>query len=155
IRSHGQFFEVPARSRPCAPARVVRTADGWSAMRPDLRHFSRPPRPPAVGDIGQQLRDLPGIPAPYDWAEFRRRSRVRSVPKRQIVTWPHAAAAAGLTAFVAAMALLANRDHTQVDHHDAPVASVAPGNPAESHPSTDANKDPVEQAREAREWLAQ
>jgi hypothetical protein len=79
-------------------------------MRPDVNHFWKPPRPPAVGDIGQQLRELPAEAAPpYDFAEFRRRSE-RSAQKRQIVTWPHAAAAAGLTAFVAAMAMLATGD---------------------------------------------
>jgi hypothetical protein len=121
-------------------------------MRPDVNHFSRPPRPPAVGDIGQQLRDLPGIPAPYDWAEFRRRSRSRPMPKR-IITWPHAAAAAGLTAFVAAMAMLGTGDHTQLDHQDVPVA-VAPDSAAANR-STTASNDPLEAAREARAWLAQ
>ncbi len=130
-------------------------------MRPHLNHFARPPRPPVVGDIGQQLRDLPGMPAPYDWAEFGRRSRERATPKRQLVTWPHAAAAAGLTAFVAAMAMLGTGDQTQIDHHDGrdPVAAtVAPGSPesAQAHSAAvDGNRDPAEQAGQAREWLAQ
>lgn len=76
-------------------------------MRPDVNHFTRPPRRPAVGDIARQLRELPSEAAPpYDFAEFRRRSRERPASGRQWITWPHAAAAAGLTAFVAAMALL-------------------------------------------------
>ncbi len=36
----------------------------------------------------------------------------RSEPRRQWVTWPHAAAAAGLTAVVAAMALLGTSGRT-------------------------------------------
>jgi hypothetical protein len=67
-----------------------------------------------LGDIGQQLRELPSEAAPpYDFAEFRRRGRERSAATRQIITWPHAAAAAGLTAFVAAMAMLATSGGTR------------------------------------------
>src|SRR5690349_11731361 len=83
-------------------------------MRPHLNHFLRPPRPPVLGDIGQQLRELPAEAAPpYDFAEFRRRGRERLASKRHIITWPHAAAAAGLTAFVAAMAMLATDGGTR------------------------------------------
>jgi hypothetical protein len=99
-------------------------------MRPDVNHFWKPPRPPAVGDIGRQLRELPAEAAPpYDFAEFRRRSTERSAQKRQIVTWPHAAAAAGLTAFVAAMAMLATGDGRKpsVDGAAAVVESDANG----------------------------
>ena len=82
-------------------------------MRPHLNHFTRPPRPPAVGDIAQQLRELPAeVTPPYDFAEFQRRGRERSTSKRQVISWPHAAAAAGLTAVVAAMALLGTRAGT-------------------------------------------
>jgi hypothetical protein len=116
-------------------------------MHPDLNHFTRPPRPPVLGDIGQQLRDLPGVAAPYDWAEFQRRSRDRSLPKRQLITWPYAAAAAGLAAFVAAMALLGTSDRTHVARHDPQAAAtVAPDNTQDT--------DAMEQARQAREWLA-
>ena len=124
-------------------------------MRPDVNHFWKPPRPPAVGDIGRQLRELPAETAPpYDFAEFRRRSGERSAQKRQLVTWPHAAAAAGLTAFVAAMAMLATGDGSKpsVDGGDAVVVSdTAPA----ARPGIAAPKDdPAEQARAAREWLA-
>lgn len=107
-------------------------------MRPHLNHFTRPPRPPVVGDIAQQLRDLPSeATPPYDFAEFRRRSRERSAPKRQLVSWPHAAAAAGLTAFVAAMALLGTRGPASNDeigpaHASSATAAVAPGHAEDS-----------------------
>ena len=135
-----------------------------------------------VGDIAQQLRELPSeAAAPYDFAEFRRRGRERSAPRRQIVTWPHAAAAAGLTAFVAAMAMLGTSDGTRHDVDDgaaagppattvAPrgaspsvvastvasssTATVVPTSSARRSPAADPNKDPAEQAHEAREWLA-
>ncbi|MEJ0039221.1 MAG: hypothetical protein WDO68_24730 [Gammaproteobacteria bacterium] len=107
-------------------------------MRPDLNHFSKPPRPPAaVGDIARQLRELSSEAAPpYDFAEFRRRSLDRSAPKRQLITWPHAAAAAGLTAFVAAMALLGTSGGPRPDGSDAAAPggliaeAVTPGNTA-------------------------
>jgi hypothetical protein len=126
-------------------------------MRPDLNHFAKPPRPPGVGDIGQQLRNLPAMPAPYDWAEFRRRSHERAMPKRQIITWPHAAAAAGLTAFVAAMAMLGTSDQSQVDWHDgrAPVVASTVAPPDSAEPATAGSMDPADPAKEAREWLAQ
>ena len=152
-------------------------------MRPHLNHFLRPRRPPVVGDIAQQLRELPSeAAAPYDFAEFRRRGRERSAPRRQIVTWPHAAAAAGLTAFVAAMAMLGTSDGTRHNVDDGAAAgpsatTVAPGGASPSvvastvassssatpvvptssarrSPAADPNKDPAEQAHEAREWLA-
>jgi hypothetical protein len=97
-------------------------------MRSDLNHFTRPTRPPAVGDIARQLRELPSEAAPpYDFAEFRRRSRERSAPRRQLVTWPYAAAAAGLTAFVAAMALLGTGPGANDDVVGPATAAVAPG----------------------------
>jgi hypothetical protein len=130
-------------------------------VRPHVNHFSRPPRPPVLGDIGQQLRELPSDAAPpYDFAEFRRRGRERSASKRQIITWPHAAAAAGLTAFVAAMAMLATGGGTKPiadgsESHGAPtVASVTPPGAPESASPSGSNIDPAEQARVAREWLA-
>jgi hypothetical protein len=103
-------------------------------MRPHVNHFSRPPRPPAVGDIARQLRELPPEAAPpYDFAEFRRRAREHE-PRREWVTWPHAAAAAGLTAVVAAMALLGTSGRPGANDDVGPAASgpstaaVAPGN---------------------------
>ena len=146
-------------------------------MRPHLNHFSRPPRPPVVGDIAQQLRELPSeVAPPYDFAEFQRRGRERSAPKRQIVTWPHAAAAAGLTAFVAAMAMLGtgsgNKPNSDNGAAAAPTAAVAPGTTASSSArsaavapgntsssstrsnAADPNDYSAEQARAAREWLA-
>jgi hypothetical protein len=96
-------------------------------MRPHLNYFTRRPRPPVVGDIAQQLRDLPAEAAPpYDFAEFQRRVRERSAPSQRRVTWPHAAAAAGLTAFVAAMALIGTHGGpTQDDSDPAPPAARA------------------------------
>lgn len=144
-------------------------------MRPHVNHFTRPPRPPAVGDIAQQLRELPAeVTPPYDFAEFRRRGRERSTSKRQVISWPHAAAAAGLTAFVAAMALLGTRGGSDRPDEADPAASsqatvpIAPGgiasgptgvNAANSSASqaasaTDADDDAFDQARVAREWLA-
>jgi hypothetical protein len=110
-------------------------------MRPDLTHFTRTltrmPRQPAVGDIAQQLRELPAEAAPpYDFAEFRRRSHERSAPKRHLVSWPHAAAAAGLTAVVAAMALLGTRGGSGPNDEPGPAsgspvtATVVPRNTA-------------------------
>lgn len=148
-------------------------------MRPHLNHFTRPPRPPVVGDIAQQLRELPPEAAPpYDFAEFRRRSREHSSRKRLVVSWPHAAAAAGLTAFVAAMALLGTGRPASNDDADSALASstptaAAPGNRASSGATVNAkaapagsdlaplgtsaavaNDDPSDRARAAREWLA-
>lgn len=121
-------------------------------MRPDLNHFTRPQRLPAVGDIARQLRELPSEAAPpYDFAEFRRRSRERSASTRQWITWPHAAAAAGLTAVVAAMALLgtargpaakddvgpANGARQSAAIADAPAsASSASASPAAASPAS-------------------
>lgn len=96
-------------------------------MRPDVNHFTRtprPPRPPAVGDIARQLRELPSEAAPpYDFEEFRRRSDELAAPRRQWVTWPHAAAAAGLTAVVAAMALLGTSGGPGANDDVGPAAS--------------------------------
>lgn len=108
-------------------------------MRPDVNHFTRPPRRPAVGDIARQLRELPSEAAPpYDFAEFRRRSRERPSTGRQWITWPHAAAAAGLTAFVAAMALLgtgrgpAANDDVGPANSSSQAAAIAPHDSSDS-----------------------
>jgi len=123
-------------------------------MRPDLTHFSRPPRtpqPPAVGDIARQLRELPAEAfPPYDFAEFVRRGRER---RRQWVTWPHAAAAAGLTAVVAALALLGTSGRPGANDDVGPAASSTAAVAPPAGAST-ATNDPFEQALAAREWLA-
>lgn len=171
-------------------------------MRPDVRHFLKPTRPPMVGDIARRLRELPAEAAPpYDFAEFQRRSRERSESKREGVTWRYAAAAAGLTAVVATMAMLGtSATHRGVGATSSPAVAIAPGargpkdsgqdrvsparaataaandsdpsavgsttapgssarpvaprNSASRSPAAEPNKDPAEQAREAREWLA-
>ena len=114
-------------------------------MGPDVKHFTRPPRLPAVGDIARQLRELPSeAEPPYDFAEFRRRSDERSEPRRQWVTWPHAAAAAGLTAVVAAMALLGTSGRHGANDDVGPAASgpstvaVVAGDAADGDPSRQA-----------------
>jgi hypothetical protein len=67
-------------------------------MRPDLERVS--------DDIAQRLRDLPSeLAPPFDWTEFRRRGRERAWPRRNAVKWQHAAAAAGVTVFIAGMAM--------------------------------------------------
>ena len=142
-------------------------------MRPNLTHFTRTPRPPAVGDIARQLRELPAEAAPpYDFAEFRRRSDERSAPQRNVVSWPHAAAAAGLTAVVAAMALLGTRggagsnDEPGTASGNPATAAVAARNPATSPrgpagtavsagvSAVEGNDEPADTAHAAREWLA-
>jgi hypothetical protein len=127
-------------------------------MCPDLRHFTSA-RPHAnVGDIPRQLRELPPeLPPPYDWAEFRQRSRDRFLPRRNLVTWPHAAAAAGITAVVAAMAMLGTADRTQEDVGDSSaqvaVPSIAPGEAANEE-MTPTRAPSSAQAQQTREWLA-
>jgi hypothetical protein len=154
-------------------------------MRPDLNHFAPPPRPPAVGDIAQRLRELPTEAAPpYDFAEFRRRGRERAEPRRRLVAWPHAAAAAGLMAFVGAMAVLGTRGGSGSGEDgraasSPPTAAVVPDNGGaakaagtatgsdggvvpragasvanSSTSALSANDDPADQARAAREWLS-
>jgi hypothetical protein len=98
-----------------------------------------------VGDIARQLRELPSeAEPPYDFAEFRRRSDERSEPRRQWVTWPHAAAAAGLTAVVAAMALLGTSGRHGANDDIGPAASgpstvaVVAGDAADGDPSRQA-----------------
>jgi hypothetical protein len=76
-------------------------------MRPDLKRSVRSffdPR--SEDDIAHRLRELPGeTDTPYDWAEFRRRERARQWRPRQAVKWQHAATAAGVTVFIAVMAM--------------------------------------------------
>ena len=125
-------------------------------MCPDVNHFLKPRGPQHAEHLAQRLRALPTEqPAPYDFAEFERRSRDRSQSRRTLVKWPHAAAAATLTAVVAGLAMLASGDRpvkseetgTQVmastKANDA-QGSNAPGNVAQSD----------EQTHATREWLA-
>jgi hypothetical protein len=130
-------------------------------MRPDLNHFTSPRPPGAAGDLSQQLRELPSqVAPPYDWAEFRRRAGNRSFPrKNNVVMWPYAAAAAGLTAVVAAMAILGtgsgNQVHEGTESSSATVRAETP-DADEANPSP-ANADAIvaaSRARETREWLA-
>lgn len=76
-------------------------------------------RDSAGEDLRQRLRDLPcdGQP-PYDFTEFRRRSREGRWPKASAVKWEHAAVAAGITVLVASMAMWG-----RADHHPADMAS--------------------------------
>jgi hypothetical protein len=119
-------------------------------MRPDLNHFTSPRAPGHTEDIPQRLRELPTeLPPPYGWAEFRRRSRNRFPPKT-LVKWQHAAAAASLAAFVAAMAMLGIGDSSQHAANEdsiAPIEQLATGTAPQSI-------TPTAQARETREWLA-
>ena len=132
-------------------------------MRPDLNYFMRPrpTLPGAAGDISQKLRDLPTeLAAPYDWAEFRRRGRDRVFSHRnKVVTWPHAAAAAGLTAFVAAMAMLGTGSGTKVVDGNEPATTrvseaSSSAEPAGARPANADASVATRQARETREWLA-
>ncbi|MEJ1961365.1 MAG: hypothetical protein WDO56_07405 [Gammaproteobacteria bacterium] len=130
-------------------------------MRPDVNHFTSPRPPRAAGDISRQLRDLPvELAPPYDWAEFRRRGRNRLFSRTSHwVTWPHAAAAAGLTAVVAAVALWGTGSATKVDgsQEGAPAAANTEVHDAGQTNTRLANADAgaaAAQARETREWLA-
>jgi hypothetical protein len=135
-------------------------------MRPDLNHFTHPRPPVQTEDIGQRLRELPAeLPAPYDFDEFRARARNRFPARSTFVKWPHAAAAAGLTAFVAAMAMLGNGDSAQ----DPTDVTRGPGDPPAAHiAAADGARPPFVaggaarssqpltsvQMQETREWLA-
>ena len=75
-------------------------------MRPDLNRSIRSFFDPRGDEIAHRLRQLPGeTDAPYDWAEFRRRERTRYWRPRPAVKWQHAATAAGVTVFIAVMAM--------------------------------------------------
>ncbi len=132
-------------------------------MRPDLNHFTSPRPSGAAGDISRKLRDLPSqVAPPYDWAEFRRRAGNRSFPRKgNVVMWPYAAAAAGLTAVVAAMAMLGTGTGagTKVDDgtelSPATVSTESSGPEQASPRSANAEASAAtNQARETREWLA-
>jgi hypothetical protein len=75
-------------------------------MRPDLNRLSHPVFDSRGDDFAHRLRELPAeLDTPYDWAEFRRRERVRNWRPRHAVKWQHAATAAGVTVFIAVMAM--------------------------------------------------
>lgn len=130
-------------------------------MRPHLNHFLSPRSAKSAEDIAQRLRDLPAeLPAPYDWAEFRRRSRDRFPARRNLVKWPHAAAAAGLTAVVATLAMLGTGDiGDSVTGREAPLAAETNVDAARSS-AADPTRFAITgipnagQARATREWLA-
>jgi len=111
-------------------------------MCPDVNHFLRPRNPQSAEHIAQQLRELPSeTPAPYDFAEFDRRQRDRTRSRRTLVKWPHAAAAATLTAVVAGMAMLASSGRSD-DQSETGAQVVA----------TTATVE--DQSQATREWLA-
>jgi hypothetical protein len=85
-------------------------------MRPDLNRSIRSFFDPRGEDIAHRLRELPGeADVPYDWAEFRRRERTRYWRPRQAVKWQHAATAAGVTVFIAVMAMWGRSVHPPED----------------------------------------
>jgi hypothetical protein len=140
-------------------------------MCPDVNHFLKPRNSQSAENISRQLRELPEeLPAPYDFAEFSRRGRDRMSSRRTLVKWPHAAAAATLTAVVAGMAMLANGsrpDGPAIDlaTESASVSSVTGAQvSASSGMGESRDTDPsrsqtsvarsAEQSRATREWLA-
>jgi hypothetical protein len=101
-------------------------------MRPDLNRSIRSFFDPRGEDIAHRLRELPGeTDAPYDWAEFRRRERTRYWRPRQAVKWQHAATAAGVTVFIAVMAMWGRS--AQAPHHVI-ASEVNPSPPVETQP---------------------
>jgi len=102
-------------------------------MRP-LERF--PSRDLPADDIRQRLRDLPcERQPPYDWAEFRRRAREGSWPRRSAVKWEHAAAAAGVTVLIASMAMWGRSEHSHPGVAESGM-SAAPPVVAESAPTS-------------------
>jgi hypothetical protein len=96
-------------------------------MRPDLNRSLRSFFDPRGDDlVARRLRELPGEPdTPYDWTEFRRRERARNWRPRHAVKWQHAATAAGVTVFIAVMAIWGRAAHHEADA-SASTAGVAP-----------------------------
>src|SRR6185436_14511294 len=93
-------------------------------MRPLVRF---PSRDLPADDIRQRLRDLPcERQPPYDWAEFRRRAREGSWPRRGAVKWEHAAAAAGVTVLIASMAMWGRSEHTHPDVASSGLTTAPP-----------------------------
>jgi len=101
-------------------------------MRPDLKRSIRSFFDPRGDDIAHRLRELPGeTDTPYDWTEFRRRERARYWRPSHAVKWQHAATAAGVTVFIAVMAMWGRSAHHTAELN----ASVAP--PTQVHPVPD------------------
>jgi hypothetical protein len=136
-------------------------------MCPELNHFTRARGRVPAEDIPRQLRELSSeLPAPYDWAEFRRRGRNRAVHSRFQVRWPHAAAAAGLAAFVGAMAVLGTGGFGQDGDSTRPrVVELSDGTTlrtpangtrvAPEHVTGAVARTPsARETRDTREWLA-
>ena len=93
-------------------------------MRPDLNRSLRSFFDPRGDElVARRLRELPGeLDTPYEWAEFRRREQVRNWRPRHAVKWQHAATAAGVTVFIAVMAIWG-----RAAHHEAGVSASAAG----------------------------
>jgi hypothetical protein len=103
-------------------------------MRPDLNRTIRSFFDPRGDEIAQRLRELPGeTDAPYDWAEFRRREHARHWRPRPAVKWQHAATAAGVTVFIAMMAMW-GRSANHTGDINTSSASVSP--PVQQQPAS-------------------
>jgi hypothetical protein len=102
-----------------------------------MRALDRLPRfnrDSSADDVRQRLRDLPCEEhPPYDFTEFQRRSRDRSL-KGGAIKWEHAAAAAGITVLVASMAMWGRADHhaAGIDHSGLATAPVTASNTVEN-----------------------
>lgn len=104
-------------------------------MRSDLNRFSSP------DDIAQRLRALPGEPdVPYDWAEFRSREKARHWRPRAAVKWQHAATAAGVTVFIAVMAMW-GRSAQHTENVNASAAGIAPQSQQQSAQGNETYED--------------
>lgn len=122
-------------------------------MRPDLNRSIRSFFDPRNGgdDVARRLRELPSeADTPYDWDEFRRRERTRYWRPRQAVKWQHAATAAGVTVFIAVMAMW-GRSPQHLENVSAGTMNPAPPmqqRPVNEHPQSAA------EAVATRQWLA-
>ena len=126
-------------------------------MRPDLDHPNRSLRDTPADDIPQRLRELPAeLQPPFDWTEFRRRGRARAWPQRRVVKWQHAAGAAGLTMFIAGMAMLGRTEHATSPMEVGAGASVDNSMTVgpSAAPAAAVASATVAQATASRRWLA-
>jgi hypothetical protein len=116
-------------------------------MRP-LERF--PSRDLPADDIRQRLRELPTErQPPYDWAEFRRRARERSWPRRSAVKWEHAAAAAGVTVLIASMAMWGRSEH---QHADVAPSGIGTAPPVVASSTPEHSSPPVANNATTRPW---
>lgn len=107
-------------------------------MRPDLNRSIRSFFDPRGEDIAHRLRELPGeTDTPYDWVEFQRRERTRHWRPRQAVKWQHAATAAGVTVFIAVMAMWGRSAQAP---HDVIASEAMPSPPAQTQPPSETAK---------------